>query len=180
MIKNIQEIISSIGDDPSREGVLDTPSRVIKSWGDLFSGYNQSPGDILKRDFEGCGYDQMVILKDIELYSTCEHHMLPFYGRAHVAYIPSDRVVGLSKLARLVDCFARRLQIQEKLTMDIANAINEHLNPIGVGVIIEAKHMCMIARGIAKQNSVMTTSCLLGKFRESEVRAEFLNLISRG
>lgn len=180
MIKNIEEIILKIGDDPAREGLLDTPNRVIKSWQELFSGYMKEPGEILARDFDGYGYDQMVILRDIEIYSTCEHHMLPFFGRAHVAYLPSDRVVGLSKLARLVDCFSRRLQIQEKLTMQIANAIEEHLNPLGVGVIIEAKHMCMIARGIGKQNSVMTTSCLLGKFREPAVRSEFLTLINRG
>ncbi len=180
MIKNIQEIITAIGDDPTREGVIDTPSRVVKSWNDLFAGYKQSPAEILARDFDGSGYDEMVVLRDIELYSTCEHHMLPFYGRAHVAYIPGDRVVGLSKLARLVDCFARRMQIQEKLTREIAQAIEDHLKPKGVGVVIEAKHMCMIARGVGKQNSVMTTSALLGQFKDGTVRSEFLTLIGRG
>lgn len=171
----IKNLIFAIGEKPEREGLIDTPKRVVKSWRELFSGYHQNPNSILERDFDGAGYDEMIVLSNIELYSTCEHHMLPFYGRAHVAYIPNERVVGLSKLARLVECFARRLQIQEKLTREIANSIQDCLNPKGVGVIIEAKHMCMVARGVSKQNSVMTTSALLGKFREPEVRAEFFN-----
>lgn len=171
----VKSLLSAIGEDAAREGLLDTPKRVVKSWNELFAGYQQNPRTILERDFDGAGYDEMIVLRDIELYSTCEHHMLPFYGRAHVAYIPGTRVVGLSKLARLVECFARRLQIQEKLTREIAEAIDQCLSPRGVGVIIEAKHMCMVARGVGKQNSVMTTSALLGKFREPEVRAEFFN-----
>lgn len=176
----VKAMLSSIGEDVDREGLHDTPKRVVKSWGELYAGYNQNPGTILERDFAGEGYDEMIVLRDIELYSMCEHHMLPFYGKAHVAYIPGDRVVGLSKLARVVECFARRLQIQEKLTRQIAEAIEEHLKPKGVGVIIEAQHMCMVARGVGKQNSVMTTSALLGRFRDAEVRAEFFNHSGRG
>lgn len=173
----VKQMLDAIGENSSREGLLDTPKRVVKSWRELFAGYEQNPSSILERDFDGAGYDEMIVLRDIELYSTCEHHMLPFYGKAHVAYIPGARVVGLSKLARLVECFARRLQIQEKLTREIAEAIHDCLAPKGVGVIIEAKHMCMVARGVGKQNSVMTTSALLGKFREHEVRQEFLALV---
>jgi GTP cyclohydrolase I len=163
-----------------REGTAETPKRVVKSWRELFGGYEMEPKTILGTTFkqEGYKYDEMVLLKNIELYSTCEHHMLPFYGRAHVAYIPSKRVVGLSKLARLVDCFARRLQIQEKLTNQIAEAINEILEPQGVAVVIEAKHHCMCSRGVGKQNSSMMTSALRGVFKDKvEVRQEFLSLI---
>lgn len=173
---SIAQIISHIGDDSTREGLIDTPRRVIKSWRELYAGYTQSPEAILERCFDSDGYDQMVILKDIEFYSTCEHHMLPFFGKAHVAYIPSKKVVGISKLARLVECFARRLQIQERLTKQIADAINRNLNPVGVAVMIEAKHLCMISRGINKQNSVMVTSELLGAMTEHKVRDEFLRL----
>jgi len=176
MEQNIKDIISAIGDDPYREGLIDTPSRVVKSWKELYSGYNQSPEEILKRTFDADGYDQLIILKDIEFYSTCEHHMLPFFGKAYIGYIPNSRVVGISKLARLVDCFARRLQIQERLTKQIAEAINEHLNPLGVAVLIEAKHLCMISRGVSKQNSVMVTSELIGCMRNQEARNEFLKL----
>lgn len=179
MEEAVKKIIAAIGDDPEREGVLDTPSRVVKSWKELYSGYGQDYKEILSRDFDGSGYDEMVILRDIELHSTCEHHMLPFYGKVHIAYIPKQRVVGLSKLARLADCFSKRLQIQEKLTRQIAEAIQECLDPIGVGVVIEAKHFCMLSRGVGKQNSVMTTSALLGRFKESDVRSEFFNLISK-
>lgn len=164
-----------------REGLRDTPKRVVKSWIELYGGYALDPKKILGTTFkqEGYAYDEMVLLKDIELYSTCEHHMLPFYGKAHVAYIPNaNRVVGLSKLARLVDCFARRLQIQEKLTNQIADAIVEALQPQGAAVVIEARHHCMCARGVGKQNSAMTTSALRGVFKEkNEVRQEFLRLI---
>lgn len=173
----IKEILSLIGEDPSREGLLDTPKRVVKSWSEIYGGYNLDPASILATDFDGEGYDEMVILKDIDLFSTCEHHMLPFYGKAHVAYIPGKRVVGLSKLARLVDCFSRRLQIQEKLTQQIASALVENLAPLGVGVVIEAQHMCMLARGVKKNNGKMITSTLLGNFRDQNVRAEFFNLI---
>ncbi|VVB51663.1 GTP cyclohydrolase 1 [uncultured archaeon] len=178
---HVRLILRDIGEDPNRPGLLDTPSRVVKSWKELFAGYGQNPSDILRRQFiqEGYKTDEMVVLKDIELYSFCEHHMLPFTGRAHVAYIPNaNRVVGLSKLARLVDCFARRLQIQEKLTNQIADALVENLQPQGAAVVIEAKHHCMCARGIGKQHSSMTTSALRGVFKEkNEVRQEFLRLI---
>jgi GTP cyclohydrolase I len=163
-----------------REGLQETPKRVIKSWMEIFGGYAKSPEEILGTTFkqEGYKYDEMVLCKDIELYSTCEHHMLPFYGKAHVAYVPSERVVGLSKLARLVDCFSRRLQIQEKLTSQIADSINEILEPKGVAVVIEAKHHCMCSRGVGKQNSAMVTSALRGIFKEDlNARNEFLNLI---
>ncbi len=173
----IKLLIELIGDNPNREGVLDTPKRVIKSFKELYSGYKIDPKSVLQTTFEKNGYDEMVICKDIELYSTCEHHMIPFYGKAHVAYMPGKKVVGLSKLARLVDVFSRRLQIQENLTEQIANTINEVLNPKGVMVVIEAKHMCMCARGVGKQNSMMVTSSLRGAFKRAEVRAEFLRLI---
>ncbi len=175
----VQGMLRGIGEDPDREGLRDTPKRVVESWKELYGGYQQDPAEILARDFDGNGYDEMIVLRDIEMFSTCEHHLLPFFGRAHIAYIPGKRVVGLSKLARLVECFARRLQIQEKLTREIADAIQKHLNPVGVGVIIEAQHMCMVARGVGKQNSVMTTSALLGQFREQQVRSEFLALVKR-
>lgn len=162
------------------DNTLDTPQRVVKSWSQIYGGYSQSPDEILARRFPGSGYDQMVVLKDIEMYSMCSHHMLPFFGKAHIAYIPKSEVVGLSKLARLVDCFSKRLQIQEKLTQQIADAIKEHLKPDGVMVIIEAQHMCMTMRGVGKQNSTMTTSAIKGAFKESGVREEFLSLIKRG
>lgn len=161
-----------------REGLIDTPARVVKSWAELYRGYTQDPEKILSRTFNKCGYDEIVLLKNIELYSMCEHHMLPFTGMAHVAYIPGARVVGLSKLARLVDCFARRLQIQERLTCQIADAIVEHLAPKGVAVVIEAKHHCMCSRGVGKQNSAMQTSALRGVFKNKPAaRNEFFELI---
>ena len=160
--------------DIDDENLTDTPRRVVKSWCEIYSGYQDDPKKILARSFPGDGYSQMVMLKDIEMYSMCSHHMLPFFGKAHVAYIPSDRVVGLSKLARLVDCFSRRLQIQERLTEQIAAAMEEHLNPKGVMVIVEAQHMCMTMRGVGKQNSVMTTSAIRGAFTESNVKKVFL------
>lgn len=177
--KQIKDIIKIIGDDPNREGVEDTPRRVVKSWKEIYAGYRMDPAQILSRTFEKNGYNQMVISKDIELYSMCEHHCLPFFGRAHVAYLPGKKVVGLSKLSRLVDCFARRLQIQEKLTEQIANAIQEHLNPNGVMVVVEAQHMCMTMRGVGKQNSWMVTSAIKGAFEQDKVRQEFLKLIER-
>jgi len=176
----IVRVIEVLGEDPSREGLLDTPKRVIKSYGQLYAGYNQNPKDILKTTFEGEGYDQIVLLKNIEFYSTCEHHMLPFFGKAHVAYIPRKRVVGLSKLARLVECFSRRLQIQERLTSQIAQSLDEILEPTAVGVIMEAQHFCMVARGVQKQNATMTTSSLLGLFKQDEkARAEFMRLVGQ-
>lgn len=174
----IRKMIALIGDDPDREGLLETPSRVIKSWEDLYSGYNQDPKDVLKVFEEYGKYDGMVLLKGFEMYSTCEHHMIPFTGTANVAYIPNDKVVGISKLARLVEIFARRLQIQEKLTADIANALMDHLEPKGVAVTIEAKHMCMCARGINKQHGVMETTTLLGCFKDVQsTRQEYLSRI---
>lgn len=179
LVRNMLLMIEPNEQAELREGLRDTPKRVVKSWGELYAGYDMKPEEILKTTFkqEGYNYDEMVLCKNIELYSTCEHHVLPFYGRAHVAYIPSDRVVGLSKLARLTDAFARRLQIQEKLTNQIADAIDTILKPKGVGVIIEAKHHCMCSRGAGKQNSSMVTSCLRGVFKtQREVRTEFLAL----
>lgn len=175
----IRDIISYVGDDPSREGVLDTPKRVVKSYKELFAGYHQNPAEILSVTFEdglkGC--DELVLCKEIEFYSTCEHHMLPIIGVAHVGYIPDAKVVGLSKLARLVDLFSRRLQIQEKMTNQIAHSLVDHLKPKGVGVIVKAKHFCMCARGVGKQSSWMTTSSMLGVLRDNPAaRAEFMSL----
>ena len=174
----IKKIIFDIGDDPNREGVLETPKRVVKSWKELYSGYHQDPKDVFKT-FENEGFDNVVICKDIEFYSMCEHHMLPFFGKAHVAYIPNDRIIGLSKLARLTDIYSRRLQNQERLTDQIAKTLFENLGARGSGVIMEGKHFCMMSRGVQKQHSCMTTSSLYGVFREKEVRQEFLTL-SRG
>tara|TARA_R110000787_G_scaffold62861_1_gene141926 strand:+ start:1672 stop:2289 length:618 start_codon:yes stop_codon:yes gene_type:complete len=172
----IKKIIKLIGDDSEREGVLDTPKRVIKSWKEIYGGYKEDPVKILKTQFNQ-KYDQMVVLKDIEFYSTCEHHMLPFYGIAHIGYLPKDKVVGLSKLARLVDCFSKRLQIQENLTEQIAGAIQTNLNPLGCGVIIQAEHFCMKCRGIKKQKPKMITCALRGNFFIDSVKSEFHKLI---
>lgn len=176
----VERMLAAMGDDPAREGLLDTPKRVVKSWKELFGGYKQDPKAILGTTFaqEGYKYNEIILCKNIELYSTCEHHLQPFFGKAHIAYIPSERVVGLSKLARLADAFARRLQIQEKLTNQIAQAIEDVLQPKGVAVIIECKHFCMCARGARQQSSSMTTSALRGAFLEnSSARAELLSLI---
>jgi GTP cyclohydrolase IA len=177
MEDTIRKIISHIGDNPDREGLIDTPKRVIKSWSKLYEGYKQNPATILATNFEDGACDEMVILKEIEFYSTCEHHILPFYGRASVGYVPDKKVVGISKLARLVDCYARRLQIQEKMTAQIADAIEEYLKPKGVIVLVEAQHFCMTSRGVEKQNSKMVTSAIRGVFNENSVRNEFLNLV---
>lgn len=161
-----------------REGLKDTPERVAKSWTELFSGYLTNPIDLLATTFESSGYDQMIVVKDIEFFSFCEHHILPFFGHVHIAYIPQGRVVGLSKLARLVECFGRRLQIQEKLTKQIADAIWQTLAPKGCAVVVEAKHSCMLARGVQKKDSTMVTSALHGVLKENaEARAEFLSLV---
>lgn len=177
----IRGILMAIGENPDREGLLDTPKRVVKSWREIFSGYEKDPAAVLGTTFDAEGYDQMVVLKDIEMYSTCEHHMMPFIGKAHVAYIPGKRVVGLSKLARLVDLFSRRLQIQERLTAQIADALVKVLKPKGVAVVVEAKHFCMCARGVGKQHSVMQTSAMRGVFlKDAQCRNEFLNLLSKG
>ncbi len=176
-IKNsIEKILSYIGEDPTREGLQETPDRMVRSWGKLFGGYKQDPKDILKI-FKDGSCREMVILKDIEFYSTCEHHFIPFYGKVSIGYIPNGKVVGVSKLARLVEIYSRRLQIQERMTSQIADALMEHLEPLGVMVICEAKHLCMVARGVEKQNSTMTTSAIRGHFERIEVRQEFLTLI---
>lgn len=174
----IVRYLEAIGEDPTREGLVDTPKRVVRMWNEIFSGYSQTPADILKTDFDNDGYDEIVLLKNIEVHSMCEHHMLPFVGKAHVAYLPKNRVVGVSKLARLVDCFARRLQIQERMGEQITNAIMEHLDARAALCVIEAQHLCMKMRGVNKQNSVMITSSLKGAFRQdSALRAEVLSLI---
>lgn len=175
--KQIQELLIAIGEDPAREGLRDTPKRVAKSYARLFEGYSKSPQDVLTV-FDSEGYDEMITIKEIDFYSTCEHHMLPFFGKAHVGYIPNNTIIGLSKIPRLVDIFARRLQNQERLTHQIANTLNDILKPKGVGVIIEAKHMCSMARGVEKQSSCMTTSTFTGLFRKDpRTRNEFLQLI---
>lgn len=173
----IKQILLEIGEDPEREGLLDTPKRVVKSWKELYGGYSQKAEDLLTV-FDSDGYDQMVILKDIELYSTCEHHMLPFYGVAHVAYVPNGRIIGISKLARIVDMFSKRLQVQERIGEQVTDALMEHLQPLGAACVIEAKHMCMCARGVGKQRSGMITSSLKGVFSTDEkTRQEFIQLI---
>ena len=178
-IEAVKTLIRWAGDNPQREGLSETPKRVIKSYKDFFSGYELEPREILSKKFkEVDGYDEMIILKNIRLESHCEHHMVPFIGNAHVGYLPKKKVVGLSKLARLVEVFAKRLQIQEKLTAQIANAIDEVLQPKGVGVIIEASHLCVSTRGIHKPESKMVTSRMLGSFRNDQAtRKEFLDLI---
>jgi len=176
----VTRLIEYIGDDPGREGLLETPERVIRAYDEMFSGYDKNPAEILKT-FDSDGYDQIVLLKNIELFSMCEHHMLPFFGKAHVAYIPNGRVIGVSKLARLVDIYARRLQIQERLGEQITCALMEHLNPLGAACIIEAVHMCMRMRGVSKQHSVMVTSSLKGAFFDStSARSELMSLINVG
>ena len=171
------EILRLIGEDPEREGLLRTPERVAKAMQFLTHGYDLVPEDILKSAMFKEDYKQMVLVKDIEVYSMCEHHMIPFFGRAHVAYIPNGQIVGLSKIPRVVDAFARRLQVQERLTTQIKDAINNTLKPLGVAVVIEAQHMCMSMRGIQKQNSVTTTSDFTGAFMAEKTRAEFIHLI---
>jgi GTP cyclohydrolase I len=170
-------ILDEIGEDTKREGLLKTPERAAKAMLFLTQGYRQDAVEILKSAMFKESYSEMVIIKDIELYSLCEHHMLPFFGKAHVAYIPDGHIVGLSKIPRVVDVFARRLQVQERLTDDIVECINQTLKPKGVAVVIEAAHMCMMMRGVQKQNSVTTTSGFRGQFEKSETRNEFLKLI---
>jgi len=176
----IKTILKWIGDDPTREGLKDTPRRVVKSFNEFFAGYNVEPEEILARTFEETGgYDEMIILKDIRVESHCEHHMLPIIGKAHIAYLPNKRVVGISKLARIVDAYGKRLQIQEKMTAQIANSINNVLQPKGVAVVIEATHQCMSTRGIHKSGVIMKTSHMTGLFRSDErTRQEFIDLIT--
>ena len=173
-----REIIRDVGEDPDREGLVKTPERVAKALQYLTHGYDLDPAEILRSAMFTEEYQQMVIVRDIELYSLCEHHMLPFFGKAHVAYIPKGRIVGLSKVPRVVDAYARRLQVQERLTMQIRDCIQRTLEPAGVAVVIEAQHMCMIMRGIQKQHSVASTSAFTGEFNKDVTRAEFLRLIA--
>jgi GTP cyclohydrolase IA len=175
----VRGILGDLGEDPERDGLKRTPERFEKALRFLTSGYQQDPATLLNGAMFDVAYDEMVVVKDIEVYSLCEHHLLPFFGKCHVAYLPDKKVVGLSKVARLVDMFARRLQIQERLTSQIANAIQEQLHPQGVGVILEARHLCMVMRGVEKQNSTTTTSAMLGAFRENkQTRDEFLALVN--
>ena len=173
----LREILGRFGEDPSRDGLVATPSRVEKSMAYLTKGYAEDPAQILRGALFDEDYDEMVIVKDIEIFSLCEHHMLPFFGKAHVAYIPKGRVIGLSKIPRLVEVFARRLQIQERLTRQIADAIQDAIEPQGVGVVVEARHLCMMMRGIEKQHSSTVTSAMVGCFRQKETRLEFLSLV---
>ncbi len=179
MKKAVKEILEFIGEDPLREGLLKTPQRVEKSFQFLTKGYKEDPAKILTSALFEEEYDEMVIVKDIDLYSLCEHHLLPFHGKAHVAYLPSGKIVGLSKIMRVVEAYARRLQVQERLTQQIANCIQDALSPLGVGVVIEAYHLCTAMRGVEKQNSRMITSALLGKFRNRATRQEFLSIINK-
>jgi len=176
----VRRLLVALGEDPDREGLRDTPARVARSLESLMSGYRRDPADIVRSAVfhEDCNH--MVIVRDIEVYSMCEHHMLPFYGVCHIGYIPRGRVFGVSKLARLVDCFARRLQLQERLTQQVARTIWNAIEPEGVGVVVEARHLCMVMRGVEKQNSLMVTSAVLGSFHNSAAtRNEFLQLIRR-
>ncbi|MEP6615852.1 MAG: GTP cyclohydrolase I FolE [Ginsengibacter sp.] len=178
LAKNYRSAIELLGEDPQREGLLKTPERIAKAMQFITQGYELDAHAILNSAKFHEDMSQMIVVKDIELYSMCEHHMLPFYGKAHIAYVPNGWITGLSKLARVVDVYARRLQVQERLTTQILNAIQETLNPLGVAVVIEASHLCMMMRGVQKQNSVTTTSAFSGEFQTNETRSEFLKLIS--
>ncbi len=173
-----KNVINGLGENPEREGLQKTPERASKAMQFLTHGYDLNPDEILKSAMFAEEYSQMVIVKDIEIYSLCEHHILPFFGKAHVAYIPDGHIVGLSKIPRVCDAFARRLQVQERLTVEIRDCIQRTLNPVGVAVVIEAQHMCMQMRGVQKQNSVTTTSAFTGEFQKDKTRAEFLTLIN--
>jgi GTP cyclohydrolase I len=176
--KHVKGILSLIGEDPSREGLLRTPARVAKAWEFLCAGYREDIREVLNNAIFTEKYDEMVIVKDIDFFSLCEHHLLPFYGKAHIAYIPNGKIVGLSKIPRIVEVFSRRLQVQERMTQQIAETLFTALNPDGVAVVIEARHLCMMMRGVEKQNSVASTSAMLGSFRDDErTRNEFLKLI---
>ncbi len=172
-----RELLVRVGEDPQREGLLRTPERFAKAFHYLTKGYHEDPAEILNGALFSVDYDEMVIVKDIEMFSLCEHHILPFFGKVHIAYIPKGKVLGLSKLPRLVDVFARRLQVQERLTVEIAEAIQSAIQPLGVGVVIEARHLCMMMRGVEKQHSATVTSSMIGAFRAQQTRQEFLALI---
>jgi len=173
----VREMLNRIGEDPTREGLSETPARVAKSLEFLTHGYTQEPSEVLNGALFTVSYDEMVIVKDIEMFSLCEHHMLPFFGKVHIAYIPKGKVIGLSKLPRLVEVFARRLQVQERLTTQLAEAIQQMIEPQGVGVVVEARHLCMMMRGVEKQHSAAVTSAMLGTFRNQGTRNEFLSLL---
>ncbi len=175
---HVHEILQLVGENPEREGLLDTPQRVAKAYQFLTQGYEMDPEAILRGALFAEEYDQMILVKDIEVYSLCEHHMLPFFGKAHVAYIPNGKIVGLSKIPRTVDVFARRLQVQERLTIQVRDAIDKVLEPQGVAVVIEAQHLCMMMRGAEKQNSLTSTSAMSGEFMNHSTRAEFMRLVS--
>jgi GTP cyclohydrolase IA len=177
LMEQYQHIISRLGEDPGREGLVKTPERAAKAMQFLTQGYEQDGEAIIRQAMFREDYSEMVLVKDIELYSLCEHHMLPFFGKAHVAYIPNGRIVGLSKIPRVIDVYARRLQVQERLTDQILHCFQRTLQPLGVAVVIEAQHMCMMMRGVQKQNSVTTTSAFTGEFQRAETRGEFLNLV---
>lgn len=178
---HVREILRLMGEDPSREGLLKTPERVQKAFQFLLQGNSQNPDDIVGDALFNEECNHMVVVKDIEVYSLCEHHLLPFYGRCHIGYIPRGKVYGVSKLARIVDCFARRLQLQERLTQQIANYVRDKIDAQGVGVVMECHHLCMMMRGVQKQNSLMVTSAVLGSFRKSQAtRNEFMELLKRG
>jgi GTP cyclohydrolase IA len=177
LMSNFQDILKEIGEDADREGLVKTPERASKAMQFLTQGYHQDAAAILRSAMFQEDYSEMVLVKDIEVYSMCEHHMLPFFGKAHIAYIPNGHIVGLSKLPRIVDVFARRLQVQERLTIEVRDVIQDTLQPLGVAVVIEARHMCMMMRGVQKQNSATTTSAFTGEFLKSTTRQEFLRLI---
>jgi len=178
MIESYRSIIELVGEDADREGLMKTPLRAAKAMQFFTHGYQMDPESIIRSAMFKEDYSEMVIVKDIEIYSLCEHHMLPFFGRAHIAYIPNGQIVGLSKVGRLVDAFSRRLQVQERLTIQIRDAIQNTLNPLGVAVVIEAKHLCMMMRGVQKQNSVATTSAFTGEFEKDRTRSEFIRLVA--
>ncbi len=176
--KSVRTILAELGEDPDRQGLEKTPQRVAKMYKEVTRGYRESPEELINQAHFDVDYDEMVVVTNIDFYSLCEHHMLPFFGVAHVGYIPKGKVVGLSKIPRIVDMFARRLQVQENMTQEIANVLNEHLRPDGVGVVVEGYHMCMMMRGVQKQKAKMITSSLIGSFKEDpKTRTEFLELI---
>jgi GTP cyclohydrolase I len=175
---NVRDFLRALGEDPDREGLLRTPTRVARAFEFLAKGYNEDPTVILNSALFTEEYSEMIVLKDLDFFSLCEHHLLPFFGKAHVAYIPNRRILGLSKIARLFEVFARRLQVQERLTTQVATSLMDAIEPMGVGVVVEAEHLCMRMRGVEKQNSIVVTSCMLGSFRSrQETREEFMTLI---
>ena len=173
----IRQLLTGLGEDPDREGLLKTPDRVARAMEFLTHGYDQDPSEVVGDAMFTEDYSEMIIVRDIDFFSMCEHHMIPFYGKAHVAYVPDKHIVGISKVARLVECFARRLQVQERMTQQVATTLSEVLEPLGVGVVVQAEHMCMRMRGVEKPNSSVVTSTLLGCFQQRDTRQEFMNLI---